>query len=121
METKESSGRWKDALLLGFVISFLNRPNHNDYDCIKYPEPIKTEISVDINRDSLEDFINKDGTVLVMLVDGTYKPLEEIRQSELDSAYARINAKYIFNPERLRNSVDNMDYSVKTGRYVLGD
>jgi hypothetical protein len=77
----------------------------------------KTVAVYDINGDGLEDVALRDGTVQIKKQDGSYaSSLGEMRRQELRA----VHDKYTFREETERNSLDNLDYRVKTGRYVIG-
>ncbi len=70
----------------------------------------------DLNQDGLADLVLPNGTVQLRNSDGNYTRLGDVRREAIREASAR----YELIQEKARNSVDNLDYKVTTGRYVLG-
>ena len=89
-------------------------------DKIRFGKP-RTQIvaSHDVNNDGRDDAILAGGGILIAQQDGSYVSLEGMRQREIRRATEEINKKYTFREESVRNTWDNLDYQVRTGRLVL--
>lgn len=74
-----------------------------------YPTKPSKTMSIDVNDDGLEDIVGRDGKVEIRQADGSYVPLRDYLGDR----------KFFYNEVTERNSVDNLDYSVNTGRHVL--
>lgn len=74
-----------------------------------YPTKPSTTMSIDVDDDGLADIVGNDGKVQVQQSDGSYIPLREHLG----------DSKFFYREVSERNSVDNLDYSINTGRHIV--
>lgn len=78
-------------------------------------------VQYDVNKDGLVDFVDGNGLIRLQQKDGTYFTVDEVKAQEtraLQDSIKALDSKYEVRQEKVRNSVDNLDY--KVNRYVVG-
>jgi hypothetical protein len=85
---------------------------------VDFPEKARpaTIATYDVNRDGLEDIIPHEGEVMIRQTDGSLVSLSELKGKDIDA----VIKKYTFKPEEIRNTTDNLDYNINTGKYLMG-
>lgn len=102
------------AIGLGIIAGTIKLGEHNRE--IKEQETRRANqiVQYDANKDGLVDLVDGNGFIRLQQRDGSYLTLEEAKQKDI----AEIDNKYKLGREKVRNSVDNLDYEVN--RYVVG-
>ena len=96
--------------IVGFYIFSDKEPSY-----LKFPESSEIRLQ-DVNGDSIEDVIERDGTVRIRNKDGTFSTLGELMKEEIATS---VREKYTPKPEEIRNPCDNLDYKIKTDKLIV--